>query len=302
MGVGCNRCNRRSIYKRICEGRKMSESGYDTATLKIEVDTTKLGLATTALQNFATETKKLTAIEIQNAQLSLATRKQDLAEQKHALSERNAAERIANKESARLRKEDAADAAASEKYKQSIQNTSALMTNRAAEQAGAANLAIQKKHRDFVLEDLRKSTELEKAIHRQRGIELAMSMNDRFKNEQLISKAHSAAIVENEQRSTAKIKEELQKRVNLGNDIMAIQARQNRAMGLSSGKDYLFSPYAQDPNVIKAQSELSNKIGTSLVENERKTSGLIEAIHKQSGETLLQQWKSRGVLANAIHN
>jgi len=37
--------------------------GYDLATLKIEVDTTKLGLATTALNDFATASKKVTATQ-----------------------------------------------------------------------------------------------------------------------------------------------------------------------------------------------------------------------------------------------
>src|SRR4030066_46158 len=61
MGVGCNRCNRRSIYKRILKGYKMSE--FDLATLKIEVDTTKLAIATTALNDFAIASKKVTATQ-----------------------------------------------------------------------------------------------------------------------------------------------------------------------------------------------------------------------------------------------
>src|SRR3990167_2108963 len=202
-------------------------SEFDLATLKIEVDTTDLATATSELTKFADASKKLSATEIANEKLALAQRKQLLAEQKHALAEHNAAERASKKESKRIRDEDSANAAASEKAKLALQINSGLMTNRATEQAAAANLAIQKKHRDFVLADEKKSASLSEAIsrqhgetllqqwrsrgalanaiHKQHGEILMMEQIGRWKREELLNKAHGQALVEDAKRTAKQI-------------------------------------------------------------------------------------------------
>ena len=153
---------------------------YDLATLKIEVDATDLKTATAALKTFSDEATKTSDVVVKKqresktaTEIIFATERQlrsahleDLKRTKKLESDADKIATAAQKSEARERKSILDDEISAieqfAKQKQSIQINSGLMTNRAAEQAGAANLAIAKKHRDFELADLRK-TEAEKA-------------------------------------------------------------------------------------------------------------------------------------------
>ncbi|HLB58331.1 MAG TPA: hypothetical protein VJL60_05905, partial [Gammaproteobacteria bacterium] len=129
---------------------------YDLATLKIEVDATDLKTATAALKTFSDEATKTSDVVVKKqresktaTEIIFATERQlrsahleDLKRTKKLESDADKIATAAQKSEARERKSILDDEISAieqfAKQKQSIQINSGLMTNRAAEQAGAS--------------------------------------------------------------------------------------------------------------------------------------------------------------------